>query len=426
MAEITNRLHASALQQPSTALQALAQRLVLGRLESIERGSLTVILPNRQHLSFGNKGPEATIHIHDPRFFVRLIRESDIGAGESYMAGEWSTPDLVALTRLFLANEHLFDPHPLLGFFKRTMNRVRHAARRNSKSRSRSNIAAHYDLSNEMYSVFLDPTMTYSSAYFTSTNESLEQAQLNKHRALAEKAGIGESDHVLEIGCGWGGFAEFAARTYGCKVTGITLSKAQADHARQRIRTAGLEHLVDIRIEDYRDLQGTFDAVVSIEMLEAVGHEFLDAYFATCDRVLAEQGRAVIQVITFPDQGYDDYRQTPDFIRRFIFPGGHLPSLHAMQNAITRSSRLVIDDVENIAAHYAETLKRWRGVFMSRLPEIHKLGFDKRFCRMWEFYLATCEAAFAHAKLGTLQLVLARPGTSVAEDLRARTSSIVR
>lgn len=424
MNEVTDRMPATAARQPSGKLQSLAQGLVIDRLHRIRRGCLTAVLPNRERLVFGAGAPEATIHISDPRFFVRLIRGSDLGAGESFMDGEWRTPDLVALTRLFLANEHLFEPHPVLGVLRRMLDRARHAARRNSRRGSAANIAAHYDLSNEMYALFLDSTMTYSSAYFRAGDESLEQAQTNKFALLADKAGIKRGDHVLEIGCGWGGFAEFAAKTIGCRVTGITVSRAQAEFARERIRRAGLAELVDIRIQDYRDVEGKFDAVVSIEMLEAVGHGFLDGYFATCDRVLAEHGRAVIQVITFPDQGYDAYRKSTDFIRRHVFPGGHLPSLQAMHNALTRSSRLVIQDVENIAAHYAETLRRWREAFTSRLSEVHRLGFDVRFCRMWEFYLATCEAAFAHGKLGTHQLVVARPGPA-ASGLRARTSSVV-
>jgi cyclopropane-fatty-acyl-phospholipid synthase len=357
------------------------------------------------------------LHVHDPAFFRRLVSASDVGAGESYMAGEWSTPDLVTLTRLFLNNEDLFAPHPLVGAVKRLGDRILHAARGNSLRRAPRNIAAHYDLSNELYSLFLDSTMTYSSAYFLSPEDTLHQAQGNKFRTLAEKAGVVEGDHVLEIGCGWGGFAEFAAREYGCRVTGLTLSNAQADSARRRVRHAGLEHLVEIRVQDYRDVRGVYDAVVSIEMLEAVGHEYLGDFFAACDRLLKEDGRAAVQVITLPDQLYESYRRGSDFIRRHIFPGGHLPSLQAMQNAIARHTTLVVQGVENVAAHYAETLRRWRSNFMSRIAEVQELGFDSRFCRMWEFYLASCEAGFAHGKLGTLQIALARPGKGAAREL---------
>jgi cyclopropane-fatty-acyl-phospholipid synthase len=259
--------------------------------------------------------------------------------------------------------------------------------------------------------------MTYSSAVFRSTGDTLEEAQIRKYRSLAEKAGLAEGGQVLEIGCGWGGFARFAAATYGCRVTGLTLSEAQAEVARQRVREAGLEHLVDIRIQDYRKVDGRFDAIVSIEMLEAVGHAYLGEFFAACERLLDEGGRAAIQVITIDDQSYEAYRRRSDFIRKHIFPGGHLPSLQAMQNAIAKHSAFVIQDVENIAVHYAETLRRWRHTFMNRLPEVMELGFDPRFIRMWEFYLATCEASFGHGKLGTLQLALARPGRAAAGQI---------
>lgn len=398
----------------------IAQKLVFSRLAQLERGRLKVILPTGERLVFGESGNEATLRVHNPAFFVRLIGSADVGAGESFMFGEWSTPDLVSLTRLFLDNENLFTPHRLVGSVKRLADRVLHATRRNTIKRAKCNIAAHYDISNELYALFLDRSMTYSSAYFASTEETLGRAQENKYRILAEKAGVNPGNHILEIGCGWGGFAEFAATKYGCRVTAVTLSEAQADFARNRIRRAGLSHLVDIRVEDYRGIRGTFDAIISIEMLEAVGHKYLGNFFATCDRVLKVDGRAALQVITFPDQFYERYRHGSDFIRRYVFPGGHLPSLQAIQNAVARRSSLVIQDVENIAPHYAETLKRWRTAFLDRRTEIEGLGFGTTFCRMWEFYFAICEAGFAHGKLGTLHLTLARPGRGAAYTLGSR------
>lgn len=402
---------------------SVAQRLVFKRLSQLEHGRLNVILPNGERLLFGKTGNETTLRIHNPAFFKRLIGSADVGAGKSYMFGEWSTPDLVSLTRLFLENEHLFAPHPLIGSVKRLADRVLHATRRNTIKRAKCNIAAHYDLSNELYALFLDQSMTYSSAYFASTEDTLSQAQENKYRTLAEKARVKPGDHVLEIGCGWGGFAEFAATNYGCRVTGITLSEAQAEFARNRIDRADLSHLVDIRVEDYRQICGTYDAIISIEMLEAVGHKYLGNFFATCDRVLKPDGRVALQVITLPDQLYENYRHGSDYIRRYIFPGGHLPSLQAIQNAISRRSSLVIQDVENVAAHYAETLKRWRTTFLNRRSEVENLGFDSTFCRMWEFYLAICEAGFAQGKLGTLHLALSRPGLGAAYTLDSRNSN---
>jgi cyclopropane-fatty-acyl-phospholipid synthase len=238
---------------------------------------------------------------------------------------------------------------------------------------------------------------------------SLEDAQRAKYRRLAEKARIDGSCHVLEIGCGWGGFAVFAASTYGCRVTGITLSEEQARLARDRVAAAGLEDLVDIRLVDYREMTGSFDRIVSIEMLEAVGHGYLGAYFAQVDRLLAPDGLVAIQVITIPEQRYDDYRRRPDFIQRYIFPGGHLPSLEAMCEAMGDRSDLYVESAENIGTHYAETLRRWRERFTANVDEVTALGFDDRFVRMWEFYLAYCEAAFLARYIGDLQLVLTRP-----------------
>lgn len=417
MVDQSREMSLTSLDRQYSAFDHFAKSLVLDRLSRLEKGRLNVEMPDGSRLVYGNSRPVATICIHDLSFFRELIRSADVGAGESYMAGDWSTPDLVALTRLFLDNESLFTPHPIMGLFKRLSDRILHAVRKNTIGRAAQNIASHYDLSNELYGLFLDQTMTYSSGYFASSEETLGQAQNNKYRVMAERAGVTSGDHVLEIGCGWGGFAEFAAANYGCHVTGLTLSNAQAEFARRRIRRAGLSDLVEIRVEDYRVTGGIYDAIVSIEMLEAVGHEYLGDFFAGCDRLLKPEGRAAIQVITIPDQIYDNYRRGTDFIRRHIFPGGHLPSLQAMQNAISRRSSFVIQEVENVAAHYAETLNRWRTSFMSQLTAVESLGFDLRFCRMWEFYLATCEAAFANGKLATLQLSVARPGRGAVRGL---------
>jgi cyclopropane-fatty-acyl-phospholipid synthase len=284
-----------------------------------------------------------------------------------------------------------------------------HRLRDNRLGQAQRNIAAHYDLSNELYRTFLDDTMTYSAAVFEHPGQSLEDAQLAKYRLLAERIRIDDTCHVLEIGCGWGGFAIFAASTYGCRVTGITLSEQQADLARQRVVAAGLEDLVDIRLVDYREVTGQFDRIVSIEMLEAVGHRHLGTYFEQVDRLLAPDGLAAIQVITIPEQRYDNYLRRPDFIQRYIFPGGHLPSLEAMCQAMGDDSQLYVERVDNIGIHYAETLRHWRETFMDRVDDVRALGFDDRFVRMWEFYLAYCEAAFLARYISDLQIVLTRP-----------------
>jgi cyclopropane-fatty-acyl-phospholipid synthase len=393
-------------------IDRVAVRLVLDRLRSLEDAALELRLPDGTRNVYGrpDSSLRGSVHIHRWRFFRRLLTAGDIGLGEAYMDGDWTTPDLVSVTRVFLSHESEIGRTSSAGVVSRTADRVLHAARANTRRRAPRNIRAHYDLGNAFYELFLDPTMTYSSAVFPSAEASLETAQNTKYARLAAKAGLRSDSHVLEIGCGWGGFAEHAAGEIGCRVTGITLSEAQADFARQRMQRAGLEHRVDIRVVDYRDIHDSFDAIVSIEMLEAVGHRYLGTFFAACDRLLRPDGRVALQVITFPDQGYEAYRRGMDWIRKYIFPGGHLPSLTAMQDAITHHSSFMIEDLENMAAHYAETLRRWRGAFRSHVDRVRTLGFDTRFIRMWDFYLGTCEAAFAHRKLGSLQLVLTRPG----------------
>jgi cyclopropane-fatty-acyl-phospholipid synthase len=404
----------------------LAARVVLRRLERIRRGHLVVTLPNGSRRSFAGNGrgaaPVCELEVHRWRFFSRLLRRGDVGAGEAFADGDWSSPDLVGLTRLFLDNEAELAPPNLLGLVGRLRDRAVHLLRSNTRKQARRNIHAHYDLSNELYALFLDPSMTYSSALFDRPNLDLEGAQRRKYQRLAEWAGLEPGMHVLEIGCGWGGFAEYAAGELGCRVTGITLSEAQARFTRRRMANVGLDDRVDIKVVDYRDVAGRFDAVVSIEMLEAVGHRFLDGFFATCDRVLRRGGRMALQVITITDQAYDSYRRGTDWIRAYIFPGGHLPSLGAIQGSLTRGTgmvierlddmalHMVIERLDDMALHYATTLRLWRREFWNREREVRDLGFDDRFIRMWDFYLATCEAAFRNRQIGVLQLALNRSG----------------
>ena len=396
--------------RPPTAAERRALAITAGMLEQLQVGALEVVLPDGRRRTFGDatSGLRSEIVVHDWRFFGRLLHGASVGVGESYMAGEWSSSDLVSLIRLVIANRWALRRITPAAILNIAGDKLIHALRANRLGRSKRNIEAHYDLSNDLYALFLDDTMTYSAAYFESPKVSLEEAQEAKYRRLAEKVHVDADSHVLEIGCGWGGFASFAARTYGCRVTGITLSEEQAAYARDRMRREGLDHLVDIRIVDYRAVEGQFDRVVSIEMLEAVGHRYLGTYFATIDRLLAPDGLAAIQVITIPEQRYANYKRRPDFIQRYIFPGGHLPSLEAMSGTMGRHAELFIDEVDNIGMHYAETLRRWRERFMTNVDEVHALGFDDRFVRMWEFYLAYCEGAFLARYINDLQLVLTR------------------
>ncbi|MFU8839333.1 MAG: class I SAM-dependent methyltransferase [Nitriliruptoraceae bacterium] len=394
-----------------TAAERRAQHTITSMLEQFVVGSIEVVLPDGRRRTFGAADSQlrSRIHVHDWRFFSRLLHGATVGVGESYMQGEWSSSDLVSLVRIVIANRRALKRITPAALANIASDQLVHALRANRLGRSKRNIAAHYDLSNGLYQLFLDDTMTYSAAYFSSPTDSLEQAQEAKYRRLADKARIDADCHVLEIGCGWGGFAIFAAATYGCRVTGITLSEEQAALARERVREAGLEDRVSIELIDYRQVTGRYDRIVSIEMLEAVGHRYLDTYFATIDRLLAPDGLAAVQVITIPEQRYENYKRRPDFIQRYIFPGGHLPSLEAMSGSMGRSGDLYVEEVDNIGVHYAETLRRWRERFLANVDQVHALGFDDRFVRMWEFYLAYCEGAFLARYISDLQVVLTRP-----------------
>ena len=321
------------------------------------------------------------------------------------MDGLWSSPDLPALLRLAARNREALALSG--GWFRvpaQLGRTIAHRTRRNTRSGSRSNIAAHYDLGNDFYRLFLDETLTYSSAVFASADQSLADAQRNKYRQLAANAGLRAGQHVLEIGTGWGGFALYAAGELGCRVTTITISKEQHALARERVRDAGLEHLVDVQLRDYRDVEGTYDAIVSIEMLEAVGAEYHATFFETCDRALRPGGRLSLQVITFPDAAYERQLRGANWIQTYIFPGGLCPSLAVIERA-TRDTRLLITGVTDIAADYVRTLAAWRSAFLGRLDEVRALGFDERFIRMWDYYLALSEAGFA---------------TGLSQDLPAR------
>ena len=387
-----------------------SQRVVLDLLAGVAVGSLELCDTDGSVRHFGEAAHplQARIDVHDRRFYSRLIHGASVGLGESFVRGEWSSPDTVALIRLLIANRLELRRISPAGLANVVFDRMAHLARGNRPGRARANIIAHYDLSNDLYATFLDPSMTYSSARFDHVGQSLADAQRAKLVAIAERARLGAGMEVLEIGCGWGAFSVMAAREYGCRVTAITLSDAQAQYMRELVVREGLEDSIEVRIEDYRHVVGTYDRVVSIEMLEAVGHRYLGTYFRAVDRLLGPDGLAVVQVITIPDQRERAYRRRPDFIQRAIFPGGHLPSLTTMAQAMTDRSRLMVEELENLGPHYAETLRLWRERFMERTDRVRALGFDDTFLRLWEFYLAYCEGAFLSRYLNDLQLVLTR------------------
>ena len=387
-----------------------SQRVLDGVLERVRVGGLEVRRTDGSVRMFGDvtHPMQARIDILDERAYARIVHGGSVGLGDSYVRGQWSSPDVVTLIRLLIANRptlRRISPRALMNLI---IDRVVHLLRGNRPGRARKNIIAHYDLSNELYATFLDRSMTYSCARFDHEGQPLEDAQRAKLVGIAERARLAPGMQLLEIGCGWGAFAVMAAREYGCTVTAITLSDAQAEYVRELVAREGLADRIEVRIQDYRHVNESFDRIVSIEMLEAVGHRYLGEYFAALDRMLRPDGLAVIQVITIPDQRERAYRRRPDFIQRAIFPGGHLPSLTTLTRAMTNRSRLMVEELENLGPHYAETLRNWRERFMASADRVQRIGFDGTFVRLWEFYLAYCEGAFLSRYLNNLQLVLTR------------------
>ncbi|WP_312164458.1 cyclopropane-fatty-acyl-phospholipid synthase family protein [Phenylobacterium sp.] len=372
-------------------------------------GTLTFTTPSGRELRIkgSEPGAEARIIVHDFAFMRRVLAAGDIGFAEGYMAGEWDTPDLSAvlcamslnfdrLARFFLGN-------PLM----RAVNFVGHRLHANTRKGSRKNIHAHYDLGNAFYSQWLDRTMTYSSARYERRGQPLDQAQTNKYRSLAHGMGLETDQSVLEIGCGWGGFAEFAAKEVGAKVTGITISQEQFDFARKRIFDQGLNERAEIRMIDYRDVEGRFDRVASIEMFEAVGERYWPTYFGKIQQVLNPGGRAGLQIITIRDEIFDAYRRRADFIQKYIFPGGMLPSEARLKSETTRAG-LAWTGITRFGQDYADTLAEWGKRFESAWDEIATLGFDARFRKLWRFYLSYCEAGFRTERTNVVQLSLAK------------------
>ncbi len=373
-------------------------------------GRLTVLLPNGEthRLEGEQPGPSAVLDIRDYRFARRVLASGDIGFAEGYMAAEWETPHLAPLLEVLAHNydsiRRLFDGHPVM----KAVNWLSHRMNRNSRSGSRKNIHAHYDLGNAFYAEWLDPSMTYSSARFTAPDMTLEAAQREKYAALARLMDLRPGQSVLEIGCGWGGFAEFAAREIGASVTGITISQQQYDFARKRLFDAGLSERADIQLIDYRDVRGQFDRVASIEMFEAVGQEYWPAYFDKIHEVLAPGGRAGLQIITIDDALFGGYGKRTDFIQKYIFPGGMLPSEASLKPVIEQAG-LGWRAIERFGLDYAETLKLWDERFQAAWGEVNRMaGFDERFRRLWRFYLAYCEAGFRSRRTDVVQLVLAK------------------
>jgi cyclopropane-fatty-acyl-phospholipid synthase len=352
----------------------------------------------------------ATLRVHDPAFYRAIAGNGSVGAGEAYIDGHWDCDDLVSLIRVLVRNRDLLDAMETgLARLGGLVMRTWHALRRNTRGGSRSNIAKHYDLGNDFFGTFLDDNLMYSSAIFASADESLDAASTRKLDRICRKLALRADDRVVEIGSGWGGFALHAARNFGCHVTTATISRAQYVLARERVRAAGLEDRVDVRLEDYRDLDGRFDKLVSIEMIEAIGHQYLHTYFAKVGALLQPHGMALIQAITIEDHRYAQALRAVDFIKRHVFPGSFIPSISAMLGAAARSSDLKLSNLEDIGPSYALTLAAWRKRFHLARADIRALGHDERFLRLWDFYFAYCEGGFLERSIGTVQMLLAKP-----------------
>ena len=395
------------IQKPGR-LDKLARRIVRRRLADIQFGTVTLVEGDSREV-FGNRTPDypktTVIKVHSPSFYSDIAFGGSVGSGESYIHGSWECDDLESLVRIMLRNrEVLEDMDSGAAIVTRPLTRLFHWMNKNTRRGSRRNIAAHYDLGNDFYRLWLDKEMMYSSAFFDTPVTPLEEAAVAKLDRICRKLNLNEADRVLEIGTGWGGFAIHAARHYGCHVTTTTISQQQHDYARARIVAEGLADRITLLQSDYRDLDGKYDKLVSIEMIEAVGHEFLDTFFEKCASLLRPHGEMLLQAITIADQRYDAARKSVDFIKRYVFPGGFLPSVTAMANSMTRKTSLRIFAVEDIGLHYALTLNHWRRRFFARLQDVRDQGFSNEFIRMWEFYLCYCEGAFRERAIGNVQL----------------------
>lgn len=381
-------------------------------LKTQSAGAITITLPEGERHLFGPSGSGLTaeIQIHDYRFFNLLATAGEVGLGIAYENGYWSSPHLVQLMD-FMLSATLSHPvrTPWYSALMKTVYLARHFRNRNTPNRAQRNISRHYDLSNAMYEMFLDETMTYSCAIFEHENESLKDAQLRKIDRILDKARLSEHHHVLEIGTGWGTLAMRAAKLYGCRVTSITLSKQQQELARQRIAQAGLSDKVEVLLCDYRNVTGQYDRVLSVEMIEAVGKAYFPVFFRSCDRLLKPNGMLILQTITIPDQRYEAYSKTTDWMRLFIFPGGLLPSLTALTQVLTKHTSFVIKHVDSIGPHYALTLARWKERFLAHRENILQLGFPESFIRRWDYYFSYCQAGFAQHYIDDLQIVITRP-----------------
>jgi len=396
--------------------RSISKRLFLQLLSGLKEGFLELVCPEETY-SFGSPNADlrAMLAVHNEHFYRRALFGGDTGMGEAFVDGDWSSPDLVALVRLAVRNlDELESGNKLFSALSSMADSVRHRLRGNTMSGSRRNISYHYDLGNDFYRLFLDSTMAYSCGCFRSPEDSLEQAQINKYEGICRKLDLKSSDHLLEIGTGWGGFAAYAAKRYGCRITTTTISRQQHDYAKELFSGLGAAgERITLLLEDYRNLRGQFDKIVSIEMFEAVGLRYYDTYFGSCDRLLKPDGSMVLQTITINEQKFRVYRKRCDWIQKYIFPGSELASVAEILHSLGRCTGLSLFHAEDIGLHYAETLKHWRERFLLHTEEVKAQGFDERFLRIWEYYLSYCEGAFRERHIGDMQLVLTKQRAAV-------------
>lgn len=393
------------------------QKQVIKLLENMTLGTLNITFPDGSNKSIGTGVGEITanVKIKDKYFFKRCVLYGDVGFGEAYVAGEWETDSITNVIKWFLLNVENApgvsgsSMHSAIVNIMKAFNTVRHLRRPNTLNGSRKNISDHYDLNNDFFALFLDPSMTYSSAYFKEDHFDLERAQYEKYDRLCQQLKLKPTDHVLEIGSGWGGNAIHIASRYGCKVTTVTISEEQHKLAQQRVAERNLTEKVNVVVQDYRKVSGQFDKIISIEMLEAVGAEYLEPYFKKCHELLKKNGILGLQVITCPDSRFENLKNGVDWIQKHIFPGSLLPSVGAINDAINKTGDLSLVDLKDMGLHYARTLREWHTRFNSNLNAVRKLGFDDTFIRKWNYYLCYCEAAFAMRNINVMQMIYARP-----------------
>jgi len=420
--ELTNHLEKESSKRKSTAMTNWLKSAVKSQLNYLSHGKLKLIEKDETTTFVGSIDSDisAEIEILNDEFYWYIAFGGGVGAGEAYISNFWRSPDLTQVIRLFAVNQSVMDSmEGGLAKFTTPMKKLFHWFNKNTQKGSKDNIVAHYDLGNDFFKLFLDPTMMYSSGIFYKQSDTMEQASINKLERICARLKLKPSDHVVEIGTGWGSFAIYAAKNYGCHVTTTTISEEQYDYAQERINEAGLSSKITLLKKDYRALEGRFDKLVSIEMIEAVGHQYFDTFFKKCSDLLKDDGQMLIQAITITDQRFDQAKKDVDFIKRYIFPGSCIPSVNSISQSLSKSSELRITHMDDIGTHYAKTLNQWRKSFIQRLDDVRAQGFNEAFIRMWEYYLCYCEGGFKEQVISTTQLHLVKPMARVSMSMKA-------